>query len=452
MRIAPALSLLLLLLSAAVAAAPDDYGYRWSVNAEAASSAHRIVLTEEVYRRVGNAGLRDLEAFDANGQSLPFGPLAARDGTTVSVSEQQSDLPWFPLPEPARAESERVDLHVTRDAQGRLRQLDASVVPNAVKPSPSFVLDASALGNAPVEALTFEWPEPGAPGFSLRVRVSASSDLGSWRTLVPEARLIDLRQGVLHLIRRGVELPAEQAPYLRVDLLDPGATLAIARVSASVRARTTVAPARLWAAAQLKAQGERPQFFDFRAPGPMPIERVAITPGSDNAVSEVEVMSRDRADAPWQSHGRMVVFRLGGQGEAAGNEALSIAPVRNREWRLVANPPLAAAPTVKFGYRPDEFVLMAAGPARYVLAAGSATVRRPDYPVEVVLAELRSRNGHDWQVPQATLGPLETVRGEAAMAPPVPPKPVKLWLLWGALLVGVVSIGWMVLKLLQESK
>ena len=443
----------LVLAAAASAAVPDDYGYRWPVDAYDTSNAHRIVLTEEVYRRIGDPGLRDLEAFDKNGQSLPFGPLAVRDGTTVSVSEQQTALPWFALPEPARDDGERVDLHITRDAQGHLRQLDASVAPGEAKPSPSFVLDASAVGSAPVEALTFEWPEPAAPGFSLRVRLSASSDLENWRPLVYEARLIDLRHDALHLIRRGIELPPEQAPYLRLDLLDEGATLAIAKVSASVRTRSVTAPERLWADAQFVAQGQqRPQHFDYRAPGPMPIERLAVVPGSDNAVSEVEVLSRDRDDAPWESHGRLVVFRLGGDGEEAGNDAMRFASSRHRQWRLVANPPLATPPAVRFGYRPDEFVLMAAGPAQYLLVAGSATARRPDYPVEVVLAELRARNGRGWEVPEAALGQVEIARGEAAMAPPVPPKPVKLWLLWGALLVGVVSIGWMVLKLVKESK
>ena len=84
MRLVIALASFVLTAAAASAAVPDDYGYRWPVNAEAASSAHRIVLTEEVYRRIGNAGLRDLEAFDANGQSLPFGPLAARASTCTS--------------------------------------------------------------------------------------------------------------------------------------------------------------------------------------------------------------------------------------------------------------------------------------------------------------------------------------------------------------------------------
>jgi hypothetical protein len=182
----------------------------------------------------------------------------------------------------------------------------------------------------------------------------------------------------------------------------------------------------------------------------LPIDRIAIAPGNDNAVSEVEVLSRDRDDAPWQSHGRHVVFRLGG--EDAGNDPMSTAQIRHRQWRLVAIPPLASAPQLRFGYRPDEFVLMAGGPAEYLLAAGSAVARRPDYPVEVVLAELRARNGRDWEVPEATLGAIEVGRGEAAMAPPLPPKPVKVWLLWGVLVVGVVSIGWMVLRLVKESK
>jgi hypothetical protein len=168
-------------------------------------------------------------------------------------------------------------------------------------------------------------------------------------------------------------------------------------------------------------------------------------------VAEIDVLSRDRDDAPWQWHGKLTAFRLEGDGNTTANEPFALPPTRQRQWRLLVDPPLAAPPTLRFGYRPDQFVLMAKGPAQYQLAAGSVSARRPDYPVELVLAELKSRNGADWQPPLAQLGALQTGKGEAAFQPAPPPKPVKAWLLWGALLLGVAVIGWMVLKLLKQT-
>jgi hypothetical protein len=299
-----------------------------------------------------------------------------------------------------------------------------------------------------------------------------------------EARLIDLRHGELRLIRRNIELPVERAPYLKLDVLDPGAALTLARVSAAMRARTAVTPARSWSAAQFVAtgsdvgirsehpvsrerearerveqgefdamHGKKAQHFDFRAAGPLPIERIEITPAGENTVAQVDVLSRDGDDAPWQWRGNLIVFRLEGDAAVAGNEPLAIPATRQRQWRLLVDPPLAAPPGLRFGYRPDQFVLMAKGPAQYQLAAGSATARRPAYPVDLVFAELRARNGAEWEPPLAELGALESAgRGEAALTPPPPAKPVKVWLLWGVLLLGVLAIGGMVLRLLKEGK
>src|SRR5436190_2264565 len=159
-------------------ATPDDYGYRWALNASEAAAAHRVSLSEDVYRRIGDANLRDLEAFDRNGTSVPFGPLpGAAPVARLQVSERLAELHWFPLPASGARETDRVELHLERDAAGHLRRLDTAVEPQAAPAAASsYVLDASGL-DAPIEALSFDWPDPAAPGFSIRVALSASADL-----------------------------------------------------------------------------------------------------------------------------------------------------------------------------------------------------------------------------------------------------------------------------------
>jgi len=437
------------------AGTPDDYGYRWPLVLAEAAPAHRVVLGEDVYRHLHDPALRDLEAFDAGGRALPFGPMPrVEPSARIEIEEQVARLPMFVLPAAPQAGEEHLSLHLTRDADGRLRSLHAETRPDGpAHASHGWVFDATSL-ETPVEALTFDWPEPAGAGFSVRVQLQASADLERWRIVLAEARLVDLGQGGLRLQRRTLELrdPVRE-PYLRLELLDEGATLALAAVDARMRARSEVRPARAQAAADYRGTGpDRPQHFDYASPGPLPIERVSVALVEINSVSRIGVHSRDADDQPWQWHGTVNAFHLQAGVESIDNEPLAIPATRHRQWRLTAEPPLASPPRLRFDYRPDEFVLFAQGPAQYALSGGSATARRAEYPIDSVLASIRSGQGAGWSPPKASLGALETGRGAEALVPPPPPKPVKSWLLWGVLTLGVVTILTLVVRLLRAPK
>lgn len=106
--------------------------------------------------------------------------------------------------------------------------------------------------------------------------------------------------------------------------------------------------------------------------------------------------------------------------------------------------PLDRAPTVRVGYRPDEFALLAQGPAPFTLAAGSAVARRDDYPMKALLGAVSANIGHEWKLSEARVAAPLTLRGAAALELPQRPRPVKIWALWAILGLGVAACQFVV--------
>jgi len=160
------------------------------------------------------------------------------------------------------------------------------------------------------------------------------------------------------------------------------------------------------------------------------------------------VASRAAPDAPWRELRAFTAFRLGGA-QALRNEDQAVDVTRDRWWRIVAESPLDAPPTLRLAWRPEEFVLLPRGDAPWSLHAGSAQARRSDFPIAVLLAEVRSRLGGGWQPTDAMLGHRERVAGESALAVPPAPIDTQRWLLWGVLVGGALLVLVLVLRLMR---
>ena len=97
-------------------------------------------------------------------------------------------------------------------------------------------------------------------------------------------------------------------------------------------------------------------------------------------------------------------------------------------------------------------MFLAEGNAPYVLAAGSRSARRPDYPIEPALASLRATLGKDWQPPVAKLGVAQASGWRCALRTPPLPLPWRRWLLWAILVGGALLIAGLALSLLRGAK
>jgi hypothetical protein len=366
------------------------------------------------------------------------------------------EVPLFRVPraDAQAAGGERIELHIARGDDGRLRQLDAEIAPQAGGATQDILLDVTTL-DLPVTALRVELAELPADGLNARVTVEASDDLAHWQPLASNLALVSLRDAGLALERRELEFPSTDLPYLRLRRSDAQSLLPLRAVFAIPTRRTTpdtvaVLPPREQFVLQGQALADAPGQFVYRSAGPFPVERIEVTLADANSVAGFVLESRAGDDGAWIERARDTAFRLGSNGNGVVSAPLALAINRDVQWRLRTEPAQARAPTLTLSYRADQFVLLTQGAAPYRLAAGSRSARRPEYPLRTVLSELRAQHGDLWLPPAATLGAGSALAGDAALIAPPPPPPYKRWLLWGVLIVGAFGVIGMVLKLLKS--
>ncbi len=149
--------------------------------------------------------------------------------------------------------------------------------------------------------------------------------------------------------------------------------------------------------------------------GRFPVARADVA-STDNSLVQWTLFSRDDEGAEWQRRSApWIAYQVqqGTQGQRQQSAAQPLGGVhRDRYWKLVANPAeTAAAPTLRLGYQPEVLVFLSQAARRlYALAVGSATARRTDAPIGVLIEELRQRNDPSWQ---PTLARLEGSPGTA---------------------------------------
>ena len=449
------LGLAALVAGAAAASEPSDYARQWTVlgycgDAPRAASvedakplrcegAFAVALDESVYRQATRADLSDVAAFNADGEALAFGPMPAELGPPPGEWRQAA---WFVLPPatPALPASD-LHLHVSRDASGSL-QLDATLSRAPSNTVSDLLIDVAEPLRA-VEGLELELALD-APDFSSSLRVDASDDLQAWRPVVDGAAVAQLRQGGQALVRRHVEMPATRAKYLRLHV--DGAPVPLRGLRLRLQAAGEPLQRSRIAADYVGRDGAG---YVYRVAARVPVERVAIALGDDNAVSAFSISAREVGARDWQYVGQLTAFRLRGAGLALDNESMDVPSTRRQEWRIEPSVALARVPELRLDYRPESWLLLTHGRGPFVVAAGSSVARRDAFPLEALVGQVRSRYGRDWKPADAALGPMQTAGGEAALSAFDPAKK-RTWILWSVLLLAAGAVIARTWRLLQS--
>lgn len=441
------LLLLIALAGNAAAQTPDDFAWQWPIVAKGEEGAYRLVLDEAAYARTVRGDLRDLAAFNAQDQPVPFAPMY----DSAPPTEQSRELRWLRIPTPAAGEAESFSLHLERDADGRVRdlQLDAGAdAPQA--PSHDLLVD---LGEDPpsVSALRVALAADAALPVNLRVDVLSSDDLAQWQALGQGLALVAMDDNGLRIERLRLDFNGSRQRYLRLSVAGNDPWPPIARIE---DLRLESADGLAWRSVDLpgRAVAGEPGVFEYRSPGPLPVSRVDLRLVSENTVALAQVESRDGDDAPWYPAAGFTAFRLGAGRSEVQHLPADVSLRRHLQWRLRTEPALAQAPTLVLGYRPESFVMLAQGPGPYRLLAGSVRTARPDYPVQAALAAARASHPPGWQVPLATLGEGSAAAGgEAALSPDRGPE-YRRWVLWAVLAIGAALVLVVSLRVLRQPK
>ncbi len=419
---------------------PNDFAFGLPLELADDSALYQLAVPQEVYQHTVRSDLGDLRIFNGNGEWVPYS--LATPAQQQSAGENFVRVAMFPLRgDPVQA----LDNFRVTIASGK-GSVDLQTSSPATRPmqAQAYLIDARALDKA-ISALELRWPTD-APEFSGRIRIDSSDDLGQWHTLVSDAPIVHLSFAEQRLVQNRVEFTAVKAKFLRVQWLERNAAFALTEVLAQPAA-AQAEPQRVSMEVTGTVVADNPNTFEFDLNAHAPVDRINVKLPQTNSFASVLVLSRDQAQAPWQSVATLNLYELRNNGQVVRNPSFTIARTTHRYWRLQAQPGALGigAPTLQVAWVPHELTFVARGNAPFQLAFGSAMAQS----ATTSLSKLTTTSNTDIRVGQVKLGAVQELGGVARLQA-ARERPWKTWLLWASLIVAVAILALIAYRLSRE--
>ena len=375
-----------------------------------------------------------------------------RQSGTVAPPPVRREL--FPLYGDGAKGLEAMQVRVARSASGTV--VNVSTTPG---PAPAqrrllgYLLDASEI-KAPQEALHVQWSVK--EGFTGSARVEGSDDLKYWSSLVGHAPLLYLEHAGARLERSRIDMNGARAKYLRVSFSNVPADFAVKEIRVELRADKSE-PEREWLT--LPGREGKPGEVLFDTEGRFPVDRARLALPQPNTVAQVQLLTRERSEDAWRSVAAATVYRLNRDGGEQRSADIRFPANADRYWLLRVEQKgggLGGGEVgLEIGWLPHEVVFVARGAAPFTLGYGSKLAKSGALPVATVFPGYPERD-----ITTAGIAKIGDIGGKAepsALADPsrylrsaIDSGEAKRWLLWSALVLGVLIVIWMAFRLLRD--
>lgn len=439
---------------------PADYAYGLTLEATGSEALYDVTLPAAVYQGVARRDLGDVRVFNGVGEVVPHAWRPRR----MEKFEAGARVPLtlFPLKAAVDANLDGLAINVTRGANGALGAVSVNVKAGGAKPgveTVAYLIGLSGQDRA-LRAIELDWKA--SEGFSGRLRIDASDDLASWRSLVSGAPLLNLEVGGQRLQQKRVEFPQQKAKSLRLAWLreDNYAPPEITAASAEL-AEKFVEAAREWRKFSA-AKGDKDGEYIFDLKGVFPIDRLRLELPQTNTIAQIEVLARDKPDSQWRSVSRGVAYRLNQAGAEVQSPDIQVSAVGER-WLMIRVDPRGGGigcgmPVLGAGWVPHQLVFAARGGPPFTLAYGNRSAQSGALPVESLIPGYRENAGADVRVVKAseprlintqpaTSSAQKELGGQTRLREQID---WKRWSLWVVLGLGVLVLGAMAVRLVKQ--
>ena len=451
------------LAASAATPEPKDFARGLYLRAPEELPAFELELPDAVYDGVVRADLGDLRVFNRAGIVVPHALCTAPAMLPGGVHDEP--LAVFPLvaaAAPAPGPGTRVQVQTPGGTTVNVQEAPsmaigqsqtAIIAPRATvsapdHPAAAHVMDASWLHD-PVRALRFAWTTADGAA-ELAVRIEASDDLNTWRTVVPNTTLLRTTANGQVLERVRVEVPLASYHYLRVERASGGPPPRIDAVTAETEADARE-PEPFRFAALPQPAGSVADGFTFDSGRLAPVQLADIQLPASNMSVTMALDSRRAAEQSWQQRWSGTVSSVQNGGTIA-----RFAPTADPQWRLRVlrgGETLGTArPTLALGYHRARLQFLSQGGGPYLLAFGSARVAPADAAAcDSLLGPLSAEErAQDMGRAEAQPAPAELFGGDAAYTVPPPPTPVRQIVLWAVLVAGTAVLALMAYTLMRR--
>lgn len=423
----------------AQALVPRDFAFGLAVATTQAAPAYRFPLPLAVYQTSFRDDLGDLRMFNARGAAVPFS--LSRPTAQAQSHKPAIALPLFPLREGSHVVIDGI--HVSIDSPHSAIHLQTNNGSTVAMTVTQYILDARTL-DAAVSALVLGWSDAAAD-YSGRVRIEASDDLGSWRTVVAAAPIANLHANGQTLTENRIVLMTTAAKYWRLTWL--GSPPAFELTSAQAEPTDSIVElARSALEVFGKSDPANPTDYLFDLGARPPVSRINMLLPEANTIVDVELSSRRSSKDPWHYVIRAAFYRLKTPDAESQNASLEIAANTDRYWRakILRNPIPPQTPLrLHVEWIPNELTFLAQGQGPFLLAYGNATA----VSAEADFSHLPSST----QIAPATVGSPQLLGGPDRLRVKPAAFPWMRGVLWSVLVLAVMVLAWMAYRISKDS-
>ncbi len=426
---------------------PEDFAFGAKVLTPGAAAAYRTPLPLSLYQKVVRGDLGDMRVFNERGELVPH--RIERPASESTVQAAPVTLPVFALPG-----AYREALRITVESGGtridvRTPAASGPSSGTASSPSDSYLIDGRAH-HSPVSGFNLSWPDD-AEDFAGRLSVEASDDLSTWRTIVRDAPIANLRATNGRILERRIDLPPTTAQFWRLSWSGKSAPFEITGVTAEP-AGDRVEATRATLAIQGKREvGQRRGEFTFDLGAQVPVDRVNLELPEQNSIVQVELFTRIEPGEDWRFVTRSGFYRLQSSPSTADftNGPVALDARSDRYWLArvdVSSGGLGrTAPTLRVGWLPHEVVFLARGAGPFTLAYGNGIVQ-----ASTSLGAIPANAS----IVNASLAEPQTLGGPERLDPKARPRTwwSRSTILWTVLGAGVALLAFMAYRLANELK
>ena len=417
---------------------------------EGKGAIYALDLPVEVYKGLERRDLGDLRVQNAAAETVPH--ALVRPASSERKPAASLALPYFPVLGAAGKPVEDMTLRVERRPDGAVKAIVSTGERSAApRRTVAYVVDASAAKSA-LRELRFDW-QPESDSTSLELRIEASDDLRSWRS-VGSGVLIRLKHGDAVLDRSTIQFTSTRADYFRISWRsqEPWKLTGITAIPVDAVAESP----RTWLRVQATS-GPKPGEYVFELPTSLPVDRLRFELPQENTVASSVLVAQPRIGAPERTITSSVLYRMEHSGQKLVNPDLEIPPTAEPRWVLRVDSRGgglgSGVPVLHAGYVPHRLVFVARGEAPFRAQFGNKEAAPaalavhtivPGYSADKEMPALAARLGavRTREIVQPT--GIEAARSYAGQV-----DEKKIWL-WVALLAAVVVIVGMALKLTRQ--
>ena len=428
---------------------PSQFQHAASIAGAGSDSHYRITLPAATYRGVTRADLGDLRVFNGAGDPVPYAFVPPRPKPPAA---EQRAARLFPLHGEEAKGIEAVKIRIQQKS-GTIIDVSSDAPAKAQRKLLGYLVDAAEL-KAPLEALELDWVA--RQGFTGHARVEASDDLKSWRTVTAAAPLLYLEHAGQRLERKRVELAGARAKYLRLSFTGVPGDFSLRQARLELRGDRPE-PAREWLGIAGKESPKVRGEYEFDTGGHFPVDRLRFALPEINTVAQVQIFFRARTEDPWVPATSATLYRLRRDSGEVVNPDVAVFANASRYWLLRVDQKGGGLGSgevrLEIGWIPHEVVFAARGAGPFTLAYGMKIARPGSMPIAAVLPGYRE--GEPVALKTATLGEASAARRAPSgfseyLSEAAESGEAKKWLLWAALVGGVLVLVWMAFALLRQ--